>query len=349
MILFGKTVSSTLDGHLRVTISGGSHEPEMTVVMEGFPAEITGAIADGSFDMQALQAFLARRAPGGDPLTTSRSEADIPELRSLDPLTFVIRNTDARSEDYEDYTDTPRPGHADYPAAVKYGGRVEMAGGGPFSGRMTAPLCVAGGIALQWLAQKGISVQARLAAAGGVVNEMDAAGSRGISPAVLDVIAAAKNAGDSVGGVVACEIDGLPVGLGGPLFDGLESRLAPVLFAIPGVKGVAFGDGFTAAAAKGSETNDAFAVEDDRIVTKTNHAGGILGGMADGMPVTLEVAFKPTPSIAQPQETIDLRTREPATISVGGRHDPCIALRAVPVVEAACALGILDAMLAEQE
>jgi len=219
---------------------------------------------------------------------------------------------------------------------VKYGGRVDMAGGGPFSGRMTAPLCVAGGIALEWLETKGIAISARLSSAGGATGE-----------AAYEAIAAAKAAGDSVGGVVTCGITGLPVGLGGPLFDGLESYLSPILFAIPGVKGVAFGDGFAAAEAKGSENNDAFAVEDGRVVTRTNHAGGILGGMASGMPVTLEVAFKPTSSIALPQETVDLAAMEPATITVGRRHDPCIALRAVPVVEAACALGILDAMMGE--
>jgi len=217
---------------------------------------------------------------------------------------------------------------------VKYGSAYGT-GGGQFSGRMTAAICVAGGLALQYLATRGISVAARIAAIGG-----------GTDPARFeDTIAAAKAGGDSVGGIIECCVTGLPVGLGGPLWDGLESRISAAVYGIPAVKGVEFGAGFSAAALRGSENNDEFCLEGDRVCTRTNHCGGILGGMADGMPLLFRAAVKPTPSISKPQRSVDLAAGQETELSVSGRHDACIVPRAVPCVEAAAACALLDALL----
>ncbi len=347
-----RTISSTFGKHIRVTVFGGSHEPEIGVVIEGFPAGFTAA----DIDMEQLRAFLARRAPGSTPYGTARKEADLPVLKCEDPLTFVIENKDQRSGDYKGLTNTPRPGHADYTAGLRYKDTVNMAGGGPFSGRMTAPLCIAGGIALQILDKKGIAVSAMLLEAGGVASTSAA----GLPPAapeddpMYQRILAAKADGDSVGGRVRCTVTGMPAGIGGALYDGLESLISPIVFGIPGVKGVSFGDGFAVCGRTGSENNDVFCFADGSgtaadgtpaVKTVTNHAGGILGGISNGMDIVMDVAFKPTPTIAKEQQTVDLAARKETALSVKGRHDPCIAVRAVPVVEAAMALGLLDALL----
>ena len=347
-----RTISSTFGNHIKVTVSGGSHEPEMKVVMESFPGDITPE----TIDHDALAAFLARRAPGNSDLATARKETDRPVLTCEEPLTFVIRNEDHRSSDYDEFERTPRPGHADLTAKYRYGDSVNMAGGGPFSGRMTAPLCVAGGIALQWLEARGVSISARLIMVGGVYGDPDLPGDGTEDPAIRARILEAKEQGDSVGGLIRCAAKGVPAGIGGAMYDGLESYLAPIVFGIPGVKGVSFGDGFEAATRMGSENNDPFLIEETedpvtgetkkRIITATNHAGGILGGITDGMDVLMDVAFKPTASIARDQQTVDRIEMKDAVLSIGGRHDPCIAVRAVPVVEAAMALGLLDAICA---
>ena len=349
-----RTISSTVGKHLKMTVFGGSHEPSVGVRLEGLPDGFTAA----DIDMAQLQAFLARRAPGSTPYGTARKEADAPVLTSEDPLTFEIFNKDQHSGDYKGLMNTPRPGHADYTAGLRYHGEVNMAGGGPFSGRMTAPLCIAGGIALQILAKKGIKVQAQLVEAGGVQ-------SANVPPEddpMYQRILAAKADGDSVGGRVRCVVSGMPGGIGGAMYDGLESLLSPIVFGIPGVKGVSFGDGFAVCGMTGSENNDPFCIAPEKaagaacgentvggdsaaVKTATNHAGGILGGISTGMDIIMDVAFKPTPSIAKEQQTVDLAAGKETTLTVGGRHDPCIAVRAVPVVEAAMALGLLDAML----
>lgn len=308
--------------HLKLEIYGESHAPLIGMRLEGFPAGV-------SVDTAALQAFMERRAPGRDAFSTPRHEPDVPEFLSglRDGVTdggvieAVIRNTDTRSGDYE--RTVPRPGHADYPNWVKTG-RIP-AGGGSNSGRMTAAMCIAGGLCLQALDDRGVTVAARAAKTGD--------------------IAAAKEAGDSVGGVIAASVTGLPVGLGGAMFDGIDGALAQAMFGIPGVKGIEFGNGFKAAELRGSENNDPFTVADGRVVTRSNRHGGVLGGMTSGMPLEFRVALKPTPSIYIPQESVDLATMAPATLQVRGRHDPCIALRAVPVVEALSAFTVLDAML----
>lgn len=304
---------------------------------------IEGLPAGSPIDSGTLQAFLERRAPGRDALSTSRREADAPEflcgvkngVATGTPITAIIRNSDTRSNDYANLANIPRPGHADYPAEVKFGGHQDRAGGGHFSGRLTAPLCIAGGIALQQLERVGVSVSARAVRIGG---ETD--------PARMETaIAAARDAGDSVGGVVETEIRGLPAGIGDPMFGGLENRIAQIVFGIPAVKGIEFGEGFAVADLKGSENNDPYGIVDGKVVPLTNHAGGILGGISTGAPVVFRVAFKPTPSIAKEQDSVDLGKMEPAKLVVKGRHDPCVVLRAIPCVEAAAAVAVFDAIL----
>ena len=349
-------MSSSYGKNIRLTIFGQSHSPAVGMTLEGVPA-------GEQIDLAALGRFLARRAPGQNAWSTARREADAPEFLSGlvgeitcgAPLAAIIRNTDTRSKDYAALSVTPRPGHADYTAAVKYFGCQDYAGGGHFSGRLTAPLCIAGGICLQLLAKEGIRVISRIAAIGGIEDrgELNASTAEKAFPVVDDgrgermraAIAQAKAEGDSLGGVVECAVLGLPAGLGDPMFDGLENRIASAVFGIPAVKGLEFGAGFAAAALRGSENNDAFAVKDGAVVTETNRCGGILGGISTGMPLRFRAAFKPTPSIAKPQKSVDLRTMEEAELTVAGRHDPCIVPRAVPVVEAAAALAVYDALL----
>lgn len=357
-------MSSEFGTVLRVGVFGQSHGRAVGVTMQGLPA-------GEAIDMLELEAFLERRRPGKNALSTARVEPDKPIFLSGlcegktcgSPLTAIIENLDARSRDYAELLDKPRPGHADYTAFVKWGGEADMRGGGHFSGRLTAPLCVAGGIARQILARRNIFVGAHLDSVAGIADEpfplaptkelfgavaekpfpvLDDAKGKGMQAAIL----AASREGDSVGGVIECAAIGLPAGLGEPMFDGIENRLSAALFGIPAVKGVAFGAGFGAALMRGSEHNDPFRIDENkRITTETNHAGGILGGISTGMPILLRVAIKPTPSIARPQRTVLLSRQENAELSVHGRHDPCVAHRAVPVVEAVTAIVLLDLIL----
>lgn len=349
-------MSSTYGQNLRLTVFGQSHSAAIGVTVEGLPAGFP-------IDMAELQSFLNRRAPGRSDWSTPRKEADAPEflcgvkdgVTCGAPLTAIIRNTNTRSGDYEQLRYCPRPGHADYTGYVKYGEGRDYAGGGHFSGRLTAPLCIVGGICLQILQREGIEVMARIRSIGTVCDENAFTASVAAKPfptvsdeagsAMQQTIAAAKAECDSVGGVVECVVNGLPAGLGDPMFDGMENRIAAILFGIPAVKGVEFGEGFAAATLRGSENNDPFTVVDDRVVTAANHCGGILGGITTGMPLVVRAAFKPTPSIAREQQTVDLRTNTPTVLSVHGRHDPCIVPRAVPCVEAAVAIAVYDAWL----
>ena len=358
-------MSSDFGKILKTTIFGQSHGKAVGVVMDGLPAGL-------SIDREALYAFMARRAPGRNPWSTARRETDRPVflsglregLTTGDPLCAIIENQDTRSGDYDLLADTPRPGHADYAAQIKWKGQADLRGGGHFSGRLTAPLCVAGGIARQILARYGIEVGAHLASVGEIEDEAfplnpnpdlfravaaktfpvldDAAGDR--MKALIELVA---REGDSIGGTVECVAIGLPAGIGSPMFGGIENRLAQALFGIPAVKGVEFGSGFAGSARRGSRNNDPFVLEAGEIRTASNHAGGILGGISSGMPVVLRVALKPTPSIAQPQQSVSLSRQEPAELSITGRHDPCVALRAVPVVEAVTAIVLLDLLLEE--
>lgn len=326
-------MSSIRGNHIYISITGASHAPSIGVELEGIPAGHT-------IDLEQLQSFLNRRAPGQGAHTTARKEADIPEFQSGlsdgrttgEPIKAIIRNTDVRSRDYEKLRDIPRPGHADFAAKMKYGDQVDLRGGGIFSGRMTAPLCIAGGIILQILAEEGITIETEIREIGGKADNL------------YETIAEAKAAGDSVGGIIGCTVKGLPAGIGGPLFDGVENKISQMIFAIPAVKGIEFGRGFDAARIRGSENNDAFYFDGDQIKTRTNNHGGILGGITSGMPLTFNVAIKPTPSIAMEQDSISYSKGENVKLQIDGRHDPCIVPRALPCVEAAAAIAIYDLM-----
>ena len=356
-------MSSEFGNILRVSVFGQSHGKAIGVNIDGLPA-------GEPIDLEELNAFLDRRKPGKSPLSTARKESDTPVfLSGLEngvtcgfPLCAIIENSDQHSSDYSELADKPRPSHADYTARVKWGGHADMRGGGHFSGRLTAPLCIAGGIAKQILARRGIFVGAHLAAVG---TENDAPFPLHPTAELFDAIAAkpfpvvddgagdrmqalileARQDLDSVGGIIECAAIGLPAGLGDPMFGGVENRLAAALFGIPAVKGVEFGLGFGSARLHGSENNDPFTVENGTVVTASNRAGGILGGITTGMPVTLRTAIKPTPSISRPQQTVRLSAMESTELVIRGRHDPCIAHRAVPVVEAVTAAVLLDLLL----
>lgn len=354
-------MSNTLGERCRLTIFGQSHSPMIGGVIEGLPAGIAP-------DMAFIRGFMARRAPGGA-LSTARKEADEPEIVSgLNewgrtcgaPLAFLIRNGDHRSRDYAQLRDMPRPGHADYTAWVKFGGENDIRGGGQFSGRLTAPLCFAGALALRLLQDEGVRVKARVLKIAGIRDadmdpvrpDLDAIADGRLpcldpdaARRMAEAIEAARAEGDSVGGVVECYAAGVPAGLGDPMFDGVENRLARALFGIPAVRGVEFGLGFAAADLRGSAHNDPFRMDGDAVTTASNRHGGALGGITSGMPVVVRAAFKPTPSIARPQPAVSLSRRADATLTVEGRHDPCVVPRAVPVVEAAVAFTLYDMML----
>lgn len=349
--------------NLNITLYGQSHAPAVGMVLEGIPA-------GEAINMDEVMAFMARRAPGGR-LATSRKEPDLPEVLSgiVDgvtcgaPIDAVIRNTNIRSGDYSRLKDIPRPGHADYTARVKFGEAFDLRGGGQFSARLTAPLCFGGAIALQLLKRRGIEIGAHLLAVHGVqdipFDPVDPSASLHaaarnpfptIDPKAGEAMAAeiekARNDLDSVGGIVECAVTGLPAGMGDALFGGLECRLAPMLWAIPAVKGLEFGAGFNSARLTGSQNNDPYYLDvHGKVKTATNNHGGVLGGITSGMPLVFRMAFKPTPSISKPQQTLNLATGQTETLEITGRHDPCVALRAVPCVEAAAALALLDVLM----
>ena len=340
---------------MRHMIFGESHGPAIGVVLEGVPAGL-------ELDLEQVQKELDRRKPGQDPTATARKESDLVEVLSGvfegkttgAPLAMVIRNSDQHSKDYESIRYTPRPSHGDYAGFIKSRGAQDYRGGGHFSGRLTAPLVAAGAVAKQVLAGRGVQVGAHISSIYGICDaaledpeELKAVAAKSFP--VLDdskgeemrqAILEAKEEQDSVGGAIECAVTGLPAGLGAPDFGcNVEGIFAQYLFAVPAVKGIEFGAGVAFSLMRGSEANDPFAVEDGRVVTKTNHAGGINGGITNGMPVTFEVTIRPTPSISLPQESVDLRTGEETEIEIHGRHDPCIVPRAVPVIEAAAALA----------
>lgn len=330
-------MSNTIGNIYRFTIWGQSHAAAIGVTIEGLPAGT-------HIDKEELQEFLDRRRPGQNRYSTPRKESDTAEfLAGLNehsdtvgaPVTAVIKNSNTRSSDYSELEFVPRPGHADYAAMVKYGSARDYAGGGQFSGRLTAPLCIAGGIALQQLAKLGIKISARPVMIGGETDEVR----------MLEAIDKARAEGDSVGGIVECIIENVPAGIGEPMFDGIENRIAQTVFGIPAVKGIEFGAGFAVGHMRGSENNDPFYFEGEAVKTRTNNHGGILGGITSSMPVVFRAAFKPTPSIAAEQDSVNVSTKENVKLSIKGRHDPCIVLRAVPCVEAAAAAAIYDELL----
>ena len=340
---------------MRHMIFGESHGPAIGVVLEGVPSGL-------ELDLEALQHQLDRRRPGQDPTATARKESDLARVISGvfagkttgAPLTIVIENSDQHSKDYEAIRYTPRPSHGDYAGFIKSQGCQDYRGGGHFSGRLTAPLVAAGAVARQLLARRDIWVGAHISSVYGITDAAleDPGDLRAVAAKpfpVLDdakgeemrqAILEAKQEQDSVGGAIECAVFGLPAGLGAPDFGcNVEGIFAQYLFSVPAVKGVDFGAGVAFSLMRGSEANDPFAVEDGRVITTSNHAGGVNGGITNGMPVTFEVTIRPTPSIGLPQRSVDLRTGEETEIEIQGRHDPCIVPRAVPVIEAAAALA----------
>lgn len=321
---------------MNYTVFGESHGAAIGVVLTGVPSGL-------KLDTDAVSREMERRAPGRDALSTARREADAPEILSGvfegrttgTPLAAIIRNTDTKSSDYSYLRELPRPSHADYAGSVRYSGFNDYRGGGHFSGRLTAPLVFAGAVAKQILALYAVAVGSRVSRLGGIENPT--------REQIGSVILSAKADGDSVGGAIACSVTGLSAGLGSPdIGENVEGIFAKHVFAVPAVKGIAFGAGFGFADMRGSEANDAFYMDGDEVRTKTNNSGGINGGITNGMPVTFEVAVRPTPSIAKEQETVSLSRRENETLVIRGRHDPCIVLRAMPVIEAAAALAACE-------
>ncbi|HHT83060.1 MAG: chorismate synthase [Christensenellales bacterium] len=343
-----------------ISIFGESHGEAVGATIHGLPCGF-------KLDLGAIQAFMDRRKPGGR-LATKRKESDIPRIISGikdgvttgAPLTALIMNEDMRSSDYDDMACLARPSHADYAAFVKYGGHNDIRGGGHFSGRLTAPLVFAGAVCEQMLNEKGVYIGARLKSVGKVEDDgFDCADwdkdtllslrqkdfptiSEEKAELMKEEIQKAAADGDSIGGVVECVVIGLKAGVGEPMFEGVENRLASIIFGIPAVKGIEFGGGFSSARMKGSEHNDELYAENGEIKTYANNDGGITGGITNGMPVIFRAAIKPTPSIAKPQRTVDLRTGKNTVLRVKGRHDPCVALRAVPCIEAAACAAVFD-------
>lgn len=330
-------MSSTFGNKLKISVFGQSHAPAVGVVIDGFPSGFEP-------DMTEFRKFMERRAPGRNAQSTPRHEDDSVEFLSGfageftcgAPIAALIRNSNTRSGDYASVCDIPRPSHADYPALLKFGEHNDFSGGGHFSGRLTAPLCVAGALSLQLLSLNGITVTARVTEIGGASESEDA---------MTAAIDSARAEGDSVGGVVECVVSGAPAGIGDPMFGGMENRISAAVFAIPAVRGIEFGLGFEAARLRGSEHNDAYTVSDGKICTESNNHGGVIGGITTGMPIVFRVAFKPTPSIARAQQSVSISEGRTVALEIKGRHDPCIVRRAVPCVESACAVALLDALL----
>lgn len=356
---------NTFGEKIKITIFGQSHAEAIGVTIEGLPSGF-------EVDTDRVQKFLDRRAPGKNQFSTQRNEADKVEYLSglVDgktcgaPLTAVIFNKDCHSKDYSELREKMRPSHADYPAGVKFGDNYDVRGGGQFSGRMTAPICIAGAILIQLLEKKDIYIGAHISSVGSIKDKkfdntsLDTdvlkSASRKEFPVLDDevgeemkrLIISAKENLDSVGGTIECMAIGVPVGVGEPMFEGLENVIAQSVFAIPAVKGIEFGLGFESSSLFGSQNNDEYYFDENgRVRTRTNNAGGICGGLCTGMPVSFRVAIKPTPSIAKPQNTVNLRTKENDVLEIHGRHDPCIVHRAVPCIEAAMALALSQFVL----
>ncbi len=359
-------MSSTWGERVKISIFGESHGESIGVVIDGLPA-------GEKIDFDELYTQLKRRAPGNDSMSTKRKEEDIPKFVSGilngfttgTPICAVINNTDQRSKDYSEISSIVRPGHADYTGSIKYKGFNDTRGGGHFSGRLTAPLTLAGAICKQILSRRGIDIFAHIYS---IANIKDKAFDpvnidkniyhrlqsqsfplidENIENSMKSLIEGIKLSMDSVGGIIECAITGVAAGVGSPIFGGIENVLSSIIFGIPAVKGIEFGNGFDSTHLRGSENNDPFILENGKVKTGTNNHGGILGGISSGMPILFKVAIKPTPSIVKPQQTVDISKKIPTVLSVSGRHDPCIVPRAVPVVESASAIAVINLMMEE--
>lgn len=351
-------MSSMTGKNIKISVFGQSHSEGIGVVIDGLPTGV-------KLDTEKIYKFMERRAPGNNAMSTARKEADMPEIMSglADgitcgaPLCAVIRNTNTRSGDYSNLRDCPRPSHADFAASVRYNGFNDVAGGGHFSGRLTAPLCFAGAVCMQILDEMGIQIKAHIYSVADVkdepfdmINITDCDISSKDFPVIDDIagekmikkILSAKTEADSVGGIIECAITGVDAGHGDPMFDGVENVIAKNIFAVPAVKGIEFGNGFDCTHLLGSQNNDPYRIVDGKVVTQTNNAGGITGGITTGMPIVFRTAMKPTPSIGKEQKSVSLSKNENADLVIRGRHDPCIVQRAVPVIEAVAAISILD-------
>ena len=354
-------MSCSFGEKFKITVFGQSHSEAIGVVIDGISAEI-------KLDTDKIGAFMSRRAPGKNAYSTKRKEADIPEFVSgvVDgitcgaPICAIIRNSDQHSKDYSKLKILPRPSHSDFAAYVKHNGFNDIRGGGNFSGRMTAPMCFAGAVAMQILEEKGIRIGAHIEKIAGIRDErfdpvnvdaeqLKAVSSKefplindGVKDEILAKIEEARLDCDSVGGVIECAVTGLPAGIGEPMFEGIENVISQAVFAVPAIKGIEFGNGFDCADLRGSENNDDFIIKDSKIATATNNHGGILGGITSSMPLIFRVAVKPTPSIAKPQMTVNLETLVPEELVIEGRHDPCIVPRAVPCIEAVTAIALIN-------
>ena len=358
-------MSSEWGKNIRLRLFGRSHEEYVGVELFGIPKGI-------KLSVDEMAAFMKRRSPGNFTYTSGRKEADVPIIVSGiedgytdgSALRIIVRNEDGRPSDYEKLRYIPRPGHADYTAYIKWNGKEDMRGGGKFSGRLTAPLCAAGYVALQILREQEIGICAHVSSLGSIcddsfdplniTDEVFAKISEKEIPVISETVESEMQSclkelveqGDSVGGVIECAVCGLPIGIGDSFTEGLESTISSLVFGVPGVKGIEFGSGFRGSTMRGSQNNDPYIIKDGKISCTTNNAGGILGGISNGMPLIFRAAMKPTPSIAVEQNSVNLLTKENTVISIKGRHDPCIALRAVPVIEACAALAVLDAIYA---
>lgn len=350
-------MSSTWGNKIKISLFGESHGEGIGVVIDGLPAGCP-------IDFDRVEAHVSRRAPGSQPGTTARKESDTPKILSGiyrgkttgTPVCAVIYNTNACSADYTEIQMKPRPGHADLTGLARYGGANDPRGGGHFSGRLMAPLTFAGAVCMQLLEAKGITIRGHIFSIGAIADTPyhptrlpeDVSGktlpvlSDGQGLKMREQIENAKDDKDSIGGVIECMATGFPAGLGRPIFGNIESRLSSILFGIPAVKGVEFGSGFASATMKGSQNNDSPYMTEEGIRLKTNNSGGIQGGISNGMPILIRCAFKPTPSISKRQDTVNLQTMKDDTIEISGRHDACIVPRAVPIVESAMALCLLD-------
>ncbi len=335
-------MSSISMKNLSLSIFGESHGKCIGAVITGFPAGF-------KIDFEAIRKDMDRRKPGKDKLSTPRKEADEFEFVSgvMDgittgaPICVIIYNTSQHSSDYSKLKAIPRPSHADYAAYVKYNGFNDIRGGGHFSGRLTAPVVCIGSLCKQYLEKTGINVSAYVESIGGIKNT----DLKYVSEDIQNLISEKAHEGDSVGGKVFCSASGLPAGIGGPLFDGIEGRLSQLLFGIPAVKAVEFGIGGDYAISCGSDVNDPYAIKDGRISVTSNNNGGITGGITNGNPIDVHITFKPTPSIFKKQNSVNLENMENCELQIQGRHDPCIVIRAVPVVESVMAIGIMDMVM----
>lgn len=354
-------MSFTLGNSISIEVYGQSHSESIGVKIKGLP------IGD-KIDMDEVRAFLQRRAGGKARYTTARKEKDEPEVVSgmsddgtiTDELVHVqFINSNYRSGDYSTMRVVPRPSHADYVAYKKYEGKLDMAGGGFFSGRMTLPMCFAGAVCMQLLNRQGIKIGAHIASVADLKDDvfdpvsdiLESVPKEGLPVMNSDVAAKmtelmekTANEGDSIGGIIECKVTGVPVGIGDPIYDSLESIISYGMFGIPAIKGIEFGLGFGVGSATGSGSNDGFCIKDGEVRTITNNSGGIQGGITNGMPIVFKVAVKPTPSIYKPQKSVDLSTMTETTLQIEGRHDSCIVPRVVPCVEAMCALCLYEAM-----